>query len=504
MAEKAIQVILITGRQEDRDLLDGLIEQASVGSYQYQLIHSSGLKDAFTKCDETLFDIALLDLESSSKDGWEGFEAIKNRIPEIPIIVLTAPNDGEAGFAALKSGAQDYLVKDKIDESILARSLRYAVERKMVERTSQQALKRLRELSETKSQFAAEASHELRTPLGIVREFVSLVNDGITGPITDKQKQCLESALRNCDRMTDLINKMLDLAKIEAGKAEVHRKQTDLAKIIEQCYGDFVPECKAKDQALTLELPQNLPIAFCDGGNVVNIIVNLLSNAKKFTQKGGRITLGCRQEGHFIAVHVQDNGPGIDPEAHDRIFDAFAQINREDGPGARGTGLGLAITKNLVELNGGLVQVESALGKGSRFTFTVPINEREAPKRVLIVDDEAHVVKFVTQILESSGLNLETRSTMNGLESLIIAGQFNPDLVILDLHLAEVRGQQILKSIKGKISQKTGKVLIISGDVDSLADIQKHGADDCLEKPFSREQMIQKIVNLLGIERRNR
>ena len=504
MKKNTIHVLLLAGEETEHPLTNELLAAIPEGPYAYKLTYAPDLEAVFAEQPEMGFDLILLEPPTSTQEQLAQLATLQNRLPDIPIIVLIPDDNETEGLRALERGAQDYLLKKQITPALFARSLRYAVERKMVEKTSQEALKRLRELSETKSQFVAEASHELRTPLGIIREFISLVHDGIAGPVTDKQEQCLASALRNCDRITTLIDRMLDLARIESGKAEINRERTDVGEILRQCYEDFLPECEAKKQTFEIDVPKQLPMAFCDRSTILNVLINLLGNANKFTQEGGSIRLECRHEGQFLAVTVEDNGPGIDPDVHEKIFEAFAQIDRENGPGSKGTGLGLAITKNLVELNGGYVSVDSTLNKGSRFTFTIPIYEKDAPRKVLIVDDESPVVRFILQALRKSELNLEIKSTTNGLESLVIAGQFNPHLVILDLHLAEVEGHQVLESLKQKMPSGQGRILAISGDAELLEESVARGADDYLEKPFSAKELVQKTVALLKIERRSR
>jgi signal transduction histidine kinase len=443
-----------------------------------------------------------MDLPDSK--GVETFLAVGAEAPLLPVVLLTTPAKEPAAIKALREGADDYLIKEEINARLLQRSLRYSIERNTAQVTKQKAMRRLEELNEAKSQFVAQVSHELRTPLAIIREFVSLVNDGIQGPLNEQQKNSLQAALRNCDRLTNLINSILDLSKIEAGKTEITRTRVEIPALLTQCHGDFLPKCQSGNQTLILDLPAGLPSAFCDIGSVHNILINLLGNAQKFTPEGGKITLGCRHEGQFLCLYVADTGPGIAPEYREKIFEAFAQIDRQNGPGAKGTGLGLTITKHLVELNGGTITVDSTPGVGSRFSFTLPVYEKEAPHRVLVVDDDTLVIQLVKRVLTGSNLNLDVRTTQSGLEALILAGDFRPNLVLLDIHMAEVEGEQILASLKTKMSGHACKVLMMSGDAVSLQTATEQGADDRLLKPFSGKELIQKIVTLLGIERRGR
>lgn len=365
------------------------------------------------------------------------------------------------------------------------------------------AMNRLRELDETKSQFVAEASHELRTPLAIINEFVSLVRDEVTGPINAQQKECLESVLKNCTRLTDLINTMLDLARIEAGKVKLERQRTGIASILTECHKNFLPSCKSKKQDLSLTVSEEFPDVYCDVASIHKVLTNLMGNAVKFTPQGGKIHIGCQSEGQYLRISVEDNGRGISPDVQKSIFDAFYQVEREAGPGAKGTGLGLAIVKKLIELNGGIVSVDSAPRRGSCFSFTLPLYTQDAPARarVLVVDDDRMIIEMITRSLEMSDLNLEMKSTLTGMEALFIAGNYDPDLVILDVKLGDVEGAKILGMLKqreGGGGNDSMKVLAISGDDNLLRDLMSKGADDCLGKPFKPDALVEKVKTLIG------
>jgi signal transduction histidine kinase len=449
-------------------------------------------------------DVVMLALDLPDSEGIDTFLELHLQMPHIPVILLVPAEDEETALRALKEGADDYLVKEEISPGLLLRALRYTIERSLAKTATQQAVTRLKDLNDVKTSIVARASHELRTPLAIIQGFVALVHDGIIGTINDKQKECLHSALRNCDRMADLVNTMLDLAKIEAGKVDIVRKKTHIEAVLTQCCDDFLPTCKQKNQNLILTIPPDLPATYCDEKSVQNILINLLGNAQKFTQEGGDIRVGCQHEGQFVRIFVADNGPDIPQEIQQGIFEPFTQAHRSDGPGAKGTGLGLSIARNLVELNGGRIWVESEAGKGSCFSFTLPLCDAASPHRVLVVDDDTAIVSLIKRILEAADLNIEVQSTTNGLDCLILAGQFNPNLVILDLRLSEVDGGHMLTSFRNRLSQGTVKVLLISGDHDMLKDVAAQGADDYLAKPFSGKELVQKVVKLIGVERRGR
>jgi len=457
------------------------------------------LEDALHILAEREIDVVMLDLILPDSRGRNTFTQVYSRFPEIPVIILTCIDDEDMAISMMHEGAQDYLVKGQSDLNIFARVVCYAIERNNVKKAARETVTRLRELNEIKSQFVAEASHEIRTPLAIIREFVALVHDGVTGALNDKQREYLASALRNCDKLTDLINHILDLARIESGKKELRLIKLDMASVLAQFLNDFLPLAKSKKQTLLLEVAKNLPKAHGDAGSIQNILTNLIGNAHKFAPEGGTIRITCREEGQFLRTFIEDNGPGIPPDQQERIFESFIQIPHADGSKPKGTGLGLKIAKSLIEMNGGHIALESQPGKGSSFSFTLPIYDKQIPRRILIVDDEEPVVRLIERILKSSDFHLEVKSTLKGLGALVVAGEFKPDLVILDMYLNDVDGKQVLASLK-QTPQNPCKIMMISGDHTRQNELKEYGADAFLPKPFSADDMLDKIQFLLGLE----
>ena len=368
MKEKPIRILLVEDNPGDAELLTEAL--SDMPSLAFELAHAQRLSEAIARAKETTFDIALLDMGLPDSQGLETLESFRKRAPHLPVIVLTGNDDEALGIKAVQSGAADYMVKNDSEGRLLARSMRYSIER-------HSALARLEEYDRLKSELLSTASHELRTPLTIIQEFVSLVADGVAGPVTAEQSECLTAALRNCDRLTTLLNDLLDMSKLNSAQVEIEQKQVNLAPLLIECHDDFQPKCRAQDIRLELEMSAVLPVVFCDADKIRQAIVNLLGNAVKFTPSGGAIALRAKSQDAFVSIEIEDSGKGIGPQDQEAIFEAFTQIDRQDGPGAKGTGLGLSITKRIVTLHGGRIWVDSALGKGSRFNFTLPVYSEE-------------------------------------------------------------------------------------------------------------------------------
>jgi PAS domain S-box-containing protein len=229
-----------------------------------------------------------------------------------------------------------------------------------------------KEIDRMKSELISNVSHELRTPLTTIKEGISLVVDGSLGRINADQKAALAIAKQDIDRLARLINDLLDISKIEAGRMELKKTSVGITSLAEEVLFSFQNQAGKKHIQLKTSLQRTLPSLYIDPDKIRQVLANLISNSIKFTPENGSITVGVKDKGNEVEISVADTGVGISPDNIARLFDRFSQFNRVYGPGERGTGLGLAISKEIVEMHGGRISVESEVGKGSTFTFSVP------------------------------------------------------------------------------------------------------------------------------------
>lgn len=229
-----------------------------------------------------------------------------------------------------------------------------------------------KEVDRMKNEFISTVSHELRTPLTVIREGVSLVTDGILGPINEKQSRFLRVALGDIDRLKRIIDNLLDISKIEAGKMELKRENVNLTEIVKGILSSFETRAKTKNLELRGVFSSDEIPAYVDRDKIIQVFTNLIGNAFKFTEKGSiEVSVQDRaQEG--VLCHVADTGKGISAEDLPKVFGKFQQFARTDGAGEKGTGLGLSIAKGIVELHQGKIWVESAVNEGTKFIFTLP------------------------------------------------------------------------------------------------------------------------------------
>jgi PAS domain S-box-containing protein len=236
--------------------------------------------------------------------------------------------------------------------------------------------RRLKDLDKMKSDFVSNVSHELKTPLTSIKGSVDNMLDGLTGALNEKQIRYLARIKSNTDRLSRLINDLLDLSRIEAGRVEVRRASLPLTALAEEV-AEHLKQLAA-EKLIRIEVPPPDPqmTVWADRDKVTQVLMNLIGNAVKFTPQDGKVTVAMEKNGNdYIQISIADNGPGIRPEEADKIFSKFYQVANVDKQKPQGSGLGLAISKALVEMHGGKIWVESKLGRGSTFYFTLPAQQ---------------------------------------------------------------------------------------------------------------------------------
>jgi signal transduction histidine kinase len=233
---------------------------------------------------------------------------------------------------------------------------------------------RLREIAELREEFLALTTHDLRSPLTVISGVISFFTSGRLGELSPEQKNMVGMMERNTQNLIELVNDLLDAAKLESGSLQLELAPTDLRPLIHEICEPLEPLAGEKGLTLTQELPAELPLVVrADRAKLRRVIVNLLSNALKFTPKGGRVTVRAEQFEEGVRISVADTGVGIAAADIPFLFDKYEQARHRATRGEKGTGLGLYITRQLVELHGGEIHVESEVGRGSTFSFTLPV-----------------------------------------------------------------------------------------------------------------------------------
>ncbi|WP_332690121.1 hybrid sensor histidine kinase/response regulator [Devosia sp.] len=335
------------------------------------------------------FALILLDVNMPAMDGYETAHLIhgRPRSAHTPIIFITAEaatdNDQFRGYTA---GAVDWVFSPIIPE-ILRAKVQVFIDLYHLTRMAQLQTEQLRqraidierkntqleEVSRLKSSFLASMSHELRTPLNAIIGFAAVLQDGFLGELPPKQKEAVRHVRDAGNHLLALVNDILDISKIEAGKMVLHPEPCYLPQTLEDALTLVRSEATRKRLELCLEVAPEVGLIEADPAKLKQILYNLLSNAIKFTPEAGRVTVRGRRVGTLVEVAVADTGIGVRPGDQERIFGEFEQVDSAYARQVEGTGLGLPLTRRLVELHRGTLTLESAEGKGSTFTFTLPL-----------------------------------------------------------------------------------------------------------------------------------
>ena len=332
------------------------------------------------------FNVIIADIRLPDIDGIEILELAKEINPEVAIIMMTGYASIETAVNAVNEGAYAYFVKpinpDEIKTTIAnaLKQQRLSLENKRLVESLQhsnrllfEANEELKKATQAKSEFLAQMSHDLRTPLNVIIGFSELMRDEVPGKVNEEQRQCLDDILSSSKHLLDLINDVLDLSKIESGKMKLKLTNIALSDVIELLRSTVVPILAPRKQSLDVEIEEGLPQVHADKSKVREVLFNLLSNATKSTPDSGKLRVKAVRDGGWCQVSVIDNGIGIKKEDQERIFEPFYQLDNPLTRERRGTGLGLTLVKQIVERHGGQIWVDSEYGRGSRFTFTLPL-----------------------------------------------------------------------------------------------------------------------------------
>jgi signal transduction histidine kinase/CheY-like chemotaxis protein len=407
------------------------------------------------------------------------------------------------------------MIRQIQDATQKLRETNESLEQKVADRTDDLKIKtaEAERANRAKSEFLANMSHEIRTPLNAILGFAQILfRDGALHPF---QRDAIGTIIKSSDHMLMLINEILDLSKIDAGRMELFPVDFNLKKTIEEMEDFFQPECEEKGLGFRIQFAgeeQSFPV-HGDEGKVRQVLINLIGNAVKFTQQGSVKMMIRRGEADLFTFEVTDTGPGVPAAMRELIFEPFQQGPLANAAG--GTGLGLAIAKKQVEVMGGHLLLESPPEGGARFHFTIPLppalrpladHTREveclAPGsriRALVVDDIRENREILYQLLERVGCEVEVAN--NGTEAIEAAATTTFDVIFMDIRLPGINGLEAIQGIRRKLQEMAPKIIAISASAfeHEKALYLREGCDDFIAKPFRTEQVFASLSNLLSV-----
>jgi CheY-like chemotaxis protein len=394
-----------------------------------------------------------------------------------------------------------------------------------------------KEIDQMKTDFISTVSHELRTPLTSVLGFAKIIKKKLDDTIfpliisNDKKTQKTIAQIGNNiniivsegERLTALINEVLDLSKMEAGKIEWKQIETDFSEVIDRAISATTALFANSSVKLLSKIEPNLPLVTIDKDRFIQVIINLISNSSKFTEQGSvKCVAYFDKETKEIVLQVIDSGIGIHPDYVDKVFEKFKQVGDTLTNKPQGTGLGLSICKQIVEHHGGKIWAESEVGKGSTFSFTLPVtvvrseniteqksnlsvlvdqltkhsasNETTETKTILVVDDETHIRELLKQELEEAGYRVITAK--DGIEAIEAAKLAKPDLITLDVMMPEINGFDVAATLKNDPFTMHIPIIIISAK-DKEAGCHLLGIDKYLTKPIKADILLKEVESLI-------
>ena len=377
MAEKE-RILVVDYEESIREMVSKIVNQIG-----YEAITAQNGREALEILRHTPSTIIITDIKMPETDGVEMIKSIRTEFPDKPILCMTDQEASHIHSDLVTFGAADYITKPFTIDEMKAKLNRVLRERNLIVDLTQKSLEleraneELKRLDKMKSTFISSISHELRTPLTVIKEFISLMLEGHAGPLTEDQRDYLGIANKNILRLTNLIETILDFSRIESGKGlKLRFEPTLLVEVVEDASMTLSQQLEEKRITLENRIDPDTPLVLIDRNRMVEVFINLIGNGIKFTPPGGKITIdsrGLTEKRDYLKVMLIDSGVGIAPEDLPKIFDRFYQGQRTQTGIILGTGLGLAITKEIIEGHQGDIHVESKLGNGACFVFTIPV-----------------------------------------------------------------------------------------------------------------------------------
>ena len=496
MRKKALQVLLVEDNAGDARLLREMFSKETSGSFE--LSHLTHMHEAEVRLKAGGVDIVLLDMGLPDGHGLDTVRRVHAAAPGVPVIVLTGLDDEALAAEAMKEGAQDYLIKGQIENRALPRALRHAIERHRMQ--TETDLIRTHQM-QFQDEFLSHVSHELRSPLTAIYQFVTILLDKLAGDLNLEQHEYLQIVLRNVKQLQSMINDLLEVTRVQAGKLSIELQCTSISDAIAYTVNTLQGAATAKGITLSSDLDCQIPSANADPTRVQQILIILVDNAIKFTPAGGAVKVLARvseQDPGFLLVEVSDTGCGISSDMTERIFEHLYQITDPGQAGRKGLGLGLYISKELATRQGGKIWVSSEPQKGSHFFFTVPIFSLASWIRPMLMQEkkpgDAIALIAVEMGSRDGWLSPDVRKEMSHLARRLLQQCLRPDTDVLLPNMDSVSARELFFAVV--YTQELGAEVISKRIQRQFWQCEQlHRADFTLEVSHSFLAPISRVKN---------
>lgn len=520
-----LNILLIEDNPGDARIVEILLEESDLP--ECIIKHCQTLAEGVSALLENDYDVVLLDLSLPDSRGFETLQRLISAKPDVNVVVMTGFSDKTLGLNAVKAGAQDFLTKGVFDADLLAKTLRYAIERKNVLiklATATRAREVAEESARMKEQFIASISHEMRTPMNAIYGMSNLLAQT---SLDGEQRSFIDSVRQSSEILLGVINDILEISTLQNGKMSFESKSFDLHELMFNLVNVMQYKKDEKPLEFQLSIDPSVPaILSGDKLRLNQVLFNIVGNSVKFTDEGCvkiNVQLADSQ-GDSLTVRfvVIDTGIGIPVDKVDAIFESFTRVRTKDRI-YEGTGLGLAIVKNLVQLQDGRVWAESALGEGTTMVIELPFTRvdaattiekaveappqyhesKERTFRLLLVEDHKMNQIVARKTLERQFDNIIIQIAENGKECLEILKKGSSfDIILMDIQMPIMDGTETIAYIREHIPNINTPILAMTAHANISKDdsFKTYGFDDYVLKPFEPEQFFEKIHYYLNIK----
>jgi two-component system sensor histidine kinase/response regulator len=513
--DSEVRVLLVEDDRFGVELVQQVMRKGS--GFRFELVHVSDLASAMDVLGREPIGLVLLDLSLPDSAGPQTLARLRDRFPEVAVVVLTGMESDALGVELIQMGAQDYLVKGQVGGRELCRCLSHARVRHRAERDLQRMRLEALAVARAKSDFLAAMSHEIRTPLNAILGMAELLSDT---SLDGDQSHYVKVFWNAGQSLLELINGILDLSKIEAGRLELDVGAFDLELLLDSTLEILAFSAHKKGLALTHEIDPRVPrVLEGDAARIRQVLINLIGNAIKFTERGEVVLAVGPAPGSApgdLLFSVRDTGIGIPADKVATIFESFSQLDTSGSGSLRGTGLGLSLCKQLVELMGGRIWAESELGRESVFRFTArlgvhasssapepPAVHSAASGRALVACKHEGERRILTRMLERMGYRATPAASTSEALSRIretTPGEGAFDLVLLDCRFPERGGFAVVEACEDRRDLRGRVVMLLPSDhrPGDIAQCEEQGLLGWTIKPVVRAALTELLARASG------